>query len=218
MPDLSPAPMPPSLDLGIFGGTFDPPHIGHMIIAQAACDALGLDQVLFVPAADPPHKQGISLTPSDQRWAMLDQAITDNPRFVLSDIDMARPGPHYTVDMLRIVKDRYPKRELYFVLGSDALRDFATWRDPGGIIAQARLAVVVRPGANVDLASLDAKVPGLAARSVFVDAPEIDISGTLLREWLRTNHSIRYLVPDTVEQYIAKNALYRNSDHVQEPS
>ncbi len=161
--------------VGVFGGTFDPPHLGHLILAEAVCDVLGLEQVLFVLAADPPHKQGMSLTAASHRLAMLERAIVGNPRFVLSDVDIARPGPHYTVDTLR-------------------------------------------PEVQIDLAALDDKVPGLAARSVLVNAPEIGISGTLLRERLHANLSIRYLVPDAVEQYIAENALYRNSDHVQESS
>ncbi len=204
--------------VGVFGGTFDPPHLGHLILAEAVCDVLGLEQVLFVLAADPPHKQGMSLTPATQRLAMLKRAIVGNPRFALSDADIARPGPHYTVDTLHILKDHFPAHQLYFLLGSDALRDFPTWHNPAGIIAQAHLAIVQRPDVQVDLAVLDAKVPGLAARSVLVNAPEIGISGTLLRERLHANLSIRYLVPDAVEQYIAENALYRNSDHVQESS
>ena len=204
--------------VGVFGGTFDPPHLGHLILAEAVCDVLGLEQVLFVLAADPPHKQGMSLTAASHRLAMLERAIAGNPRFALSDVDIARPGPHYTVDTLHILKDHFPSHQLYFLLGSDALRDFPTWHNPGGIIAQAHLAIVQRPEVQIDLAALDDKVPGLAARSVLVNAPEIGISGTLLRERLHADHSIRYLVPDAVEQYIAENALYRNSDHVQEPS
>lgn len=196
--------------LGILGGTFDPPHLGHLILAETACDALELTQVLFVPAADPPHKRDLVLTPIEHRLAMLDHAIEGNSRFAISDVDMARPGPHYTVDTLHILKEHNPGAELFFILGGDALHDLVGWRDPGGIIAQARLAAMGRPGAKVDLASLEAKLPGISPRIVFVDAPSIGISATLIRDHLHQGRSIRYLVPYPVENYIMEHALYAN--------
>jgi nicotinate-nucleotide adenylyltransferase len=196
--------------LGILGGTFDPPHLGHLILAETACDALDLTRVLFVPAADPPHKRDLVLTPIEHRVAMLKSAIEGNPRFAISDVDMARSGPHYTVDTLRILKEQNPDSELYFILGGDALHDLVDWRYPGGIIAQARLAAMGRPGAKVDLASLEAKLPGISHQVVFVDAPSIGISATLIRDNLHQSRSIRYLVPDPVEKYIMEHKLYAN--------
>jgi nicotinate-nucleotide adenylyltransferase len=196
--------------LGVLGGTFDPPHLGHLILAESACDKLGLDQVLFVPAADPPHKHNLTITQIEHRLTMLAAAIGDNPRFALSDIDITRSGPHYTADTLRLLNEKYPHADLYFILGGDALRDLATWHEPAEIIKWARLAAMGRPGATLDLASIYEKLPGLADRLVFVNAPVIGISATLLRERLRAGHSIRYLVPDSVERYIMEHGLYRN--------
>ncbi len=196
--------------IGILGGTFDPPHLGHLILAETACDALDLEQVLFVPAADPPHKHSLPLTDIKYRVAMVQEAIANNPRFALSQVDISRPGPHYTVDMLRILHEQLPAAELYFLLGADSLRDIATWHDPAGIIAQARLAVMRRPGSVFDLSGLEAELPGIAKRAVFVDAPVIGISATILRERLRAGRSIRYLVPEAVERYITAHDLYKD--------
>src|SRR5258708_22976110 len=121
MADRSKHSNPLAPGVGVFGGLFAPPHLGHLILAEAVCDVLGLEQVLFVLAADPPHKQGMSLTAASHRLAMLERAIVGNPRFVLSDVDIARPGPHYTVDTLHILKDRFPSHQLYFLLCSDSL-------------------------------------------------------------------------------------------------
>ncbi len=204
MADLSPA----RHALGIFGGTFDPPHVGHLILAESACDALNLSQVLFVPAADPPHKHNLAITPIQHRLAMLQIAIADNPRFAISDVDLARPGPHYTADTLRILHEQHANAALYFLLGGDSLHDLPTWREPDKIIAQAKLAVVRRPGAALDLAKLEGQLPGIADCIVFVDAPIVGISATTLRERMRRGHSIRYQVPEAVERYIATNQLY----------
>jgi nicotinate-nucleotide adenylyltransferase len=186
--------------------------MGHLILAESACDELGLDQVLFVPAADPPHKHNLSITSIEHRLAMLAGAIADNPRFALSDIDITRPGPHFTADTLRLLSEKNPGMDLYFILGGDALRDLTTWHEPAEIIKWARLAAMGRPGATLDLAAIYEKLPGLADRLAFVDAPVIGISATSLRERLRAGHSIRYLVPDSVERYIMEHGLYRNDN------
>jgi nicotinate-nucleotide adenylyltransferase len=204
----------PRQAIGVFGGTFDPPHLGHLILAESACDVLSLDRVLFVLAADPPHKRTIPITPVEHRLPMLNSAISANPRFVLSDVDMARPGPHYTVDTLRILQEQYPSADFYFLLGGDSLRDMPSWYAPEGIIAQARLAVMGRQGSNIDLDGLESRLPGIIDRLVFVDAPAIGISATDLRERLRVGQSIRYLVPEAVRLYIEEHRLYRN--HVDE--
>lgn len=132
--------------IGILGGTFDPPHIGHLLMAEFAADALGIDRVLFVPAANPPHKPGTVRVSAAHRLAMVSLAVGSNPLFALSLIDIDRPGPHYTVDLLGILCDQYPDAELYFILGSDSLRSLPQWRHPDELIRRARLAVVERPG------------------------------------------------------------------------
>ncbi len=198
--------------LGILGGTFDPPHLGHLILAEAAYEALGLTCVLFLPAADPPHKFTQPITPIKHRMAMLRAAMTANPHFAVSDVDATRPGPQYTVDTLAILHAQRPKADLYFLMGGDSLRDFLSWRDPVGIIRQARLAVMRRPGSTVDLTALAEKLPGIADRVLFVDAPVIGIAATTLRERVRAGLSIRYQVPKAVERYIAEHGLYRDAD------
>ena len=203
--------------LGVLGGTFDPPHVGHLILAEAAYGALSLDQVLFVPAAEPPHKHKLPITEVKHRVAMVQAAISDNPHFALCDVDMTRPGPHYTVDTLRLMREHFAGADLYFVLGGDSLRDIATWNEPAGIIAQARLAVMRRPGTTLDLSDLEAALPGVSERIAFVDAPVIGISATSLRERLRTGRSVRYQVPDLVERYILAHLLYRDEQPISQP-
>jgi nicotinate-nucleotide adenylyltransferase len=192
--------------LGILGGTFDPPHVGHLILAETACDALDLESVLFVPAADPPHKGEV--TPVEHRIAMLNAAIAGNPRFTISRADIDRPGPHYTVDMVHIIQDQNPGCVLYLLMGGDSLHHFVTWRDPGGIAAVAKIAVMSRPGSSPDLRRLTDAVPTLRDRVVFVDAPVIGISATSIRDNIAASHSVRYQLPDTVIDYIAANKLY----------
>lgn len=195
--------------LGVLGGTFDPPHLGHLILAESAASTLGLDRVLFVPAGDPPHKRGRAITATPHRLAMLERAIAGNPRFAVSRVDVDRPGPHYTVDMLALLGKAHPGAQLYFILGGDSLADLVTWRDPVGVVASSRLAVMRRPGALVDLDVLEQRVPGVRARTDLADAPLIGISGTSLREQLAQGRSIRYQVPDAVLEYIESRGLYR---------
>lgn len=194
--------------LGVLGGTFDPPHIGHLILAETAINGLGLEQVIFVPAGEPPHKQDRPLTPAAQRFAMMERAIAGNPRFSISRVDMDRPGPHYTADMLSLLRQQNPGHNLYFLMGADSLNDLSVWRAPAWIIAQAQIAVMRRTGTVINLDTLAAKVPGLRERVTFVDAPTIDISATMLRDTVRAGLSIRYQVPDAVLEYIAKYRLY----------
>jgi nicotinate-nucleotide adenylyltransferase len=140
---------------------------------------------------------------------MVEAAIARNPAFEVSRVDLDRLGPHYTVDMLRILKRAHRDPELFFLIGGDSLTEFASWRDPSGIVAQARLAVMERPGWEADLASLAAGVPGIRDRLTSLDAPYLEISGTDLRRRVRAGLPIRYLVPPRVEQYVRKHKLYR---------
>jgi nicotinate-nucleotide adenylyltransferase len=196
--------------IGILGGTFDPPHLGHLILAETACDMLSLSVVLFVPVGDPPHKPDAVITDVQHRVAMVNAAIVGNPRFTVSDIDITRPAPHYSVDTVRLIHEHHPDATLYFLIGGDSLKDIPTWHEPQRIYQQAQLAVMSRPGAAIDMVALEKQLPGIRDRIVFVEAPEIGISATLIRERLRNNHSIRYLVPNGVEEYIIEHRLYQN--------
>ncbi|MBX3084831.1 MAG: nicotinate-nucleotide adenylyltransferase [Anaerolineae bacterium] len=196
--------------IGVFGGTFDPPHLGHLLLAENAADALGLTQVLFTPAADPPHKEAEAVSPAPHRVKMVELAIEDNPRFALARIDLDRPGPHYTADTMRLMQQLRPDADLYFLMGGDALRDFPKWHQPADILRYARLGVMRRPGAVIDLSKIEVVIPGITDHIRFVDAPEIGISATTIRERLHDGQSIRYQVTAKVERYIMEHHLYRN--------
>ena len=195
--------------LGILGGTFDPPHYGHLVLAETARVQLGLDRVLFVVAGRPPHKPSRPITPDTHRVAMVEVAIADNPAFTVSRVDMDRPGPHYTVETLSLLRREYPEAELFFLIGGDSLAQFLTWRDPAGILRQARLAVMPRPGYEPDLAALEQVVPDAHERLAWLDAPYLDVSASDLRRRVREGLPIRYLVPPPVEAYVRERCLYR---------
>jgi nicotinate-nucleotide adenylyltransferase len=197
--------------LGILGGTFDPPHIAHLLTAEAAREHLGLEHVLWVPAASPPHKEGLRFAAASHRVQMVRLAIRGHAAFAVSLMDVQRPGPHYTVDMLRLLARAYPGPELFFLAGSDSLRDLVQWREPAGIVSLARFVVMDRPGVTVDLKPLEAQVPGLERSVMFVPAPQIDISSTHIRSRIASGRSIRYMVPAAVEEYIHRHRLYLDS-------
>ncbi len=194
--------------LGILGGTFDPPHLAHLVMAEQAREQLKLERVLFVPAGQQPLKHHRTTTPVELRVAMTQLAIAGNPAFELSRVDVDRPGPHYTADMLALIHRAYPGDALYLLIGSDSLRDLLTWHDPARIVAQARLAVMRRPGVEPDLQALEAALPGITERVDWVDAPGLDISSSDLQRRVRARLSIRYLVPKAVESFILEQGLY----------
>jgi nicotinate-nucleotide adenylyltransferase len=194
--------------IGILGGTFDPIHYGHLIIAEAAMDQLGLDRIEFLPANDPPHKPEGSVSPARHRAAMVQTAIDPVDYFELNCIEMERAGPSYTVDSLeQLVRER-PQDSFWFIIGGDSLRDLPSWRSPERILELASLAVIDRPGAIYDLAGLEGLVPGLRQRIALVEAPLIDISATLLRRRFAAGGSIRFQTPDSVIAYMTANGLY----------
>lgn len=194
---------------GVIGGTFDPPHIGHLILAEFARAELGLSEVVFIPASEPPHKTEQEVLPVEHRLAMVRLAIATNPHFVLSKIDIERPGPNYTVETLQLLRQRWGETvEIFFIMGLDSLVDFPTWYQPEQIIRLCRLAVMARPGYQVDMAALERAVPGISDRLVFIPAPLIGISSTNIKERVRRGETIKYLVPHAVEIYIHDHHLY----------
>jgi nicotinate-nucleotide adenylyltransferase len=198
------------MTLGVFGGSFDPVHFGHLRMAEEARIQAGLDRVLFVPTQVSPFKVGRTVTPGEQRLEMLHIALADNPAFAASDVELTRPGPSYTVDTLRLLKEQYPTAELFFLTGTDAVRDLPKWRQPEEILSLARFLVAARPG--VDKADVLHALPDLwEARIAFIEMPELDISSTYLRERLRDGRSVRYLLPRAVEEYIVSRGLYRET-------
>jgi nicotinate-nucleotide adenylyltransferase len=195
--------------LGIIGGTFDPPHYGHLVLAENGRVQLDLDQVLFVPAAQPPHKPEQPITAARHRVAMVKAAIADNVAFQLSRVDLDRAGPNFTVDMLGIFRETCPQASFFFLMGGDSLAEFLSWRDPAGIVQQAHLGVMKRPGWEADVATLQEQLPGIGERLAWLDTPHLKISGTDLRRRVREGLPIRYLVPHAVRRYVAEHGLYR---------
>lgn len=194
--------------LGILGGTFDPPHYGHLALAENARAQLALDRVLFVPAGQQPLKQDRAISPVHHRVAMVDAAIARNPAFAISLVDVERPGPHYTVDMLQLLRKAYPKAEMFFLIGSDSLVQLPEWRDPAEIVRQANLVVMNRPGSEVDADALQQAVPGIRERLIWLDAPHLDIAASDLRRRVRAGLPIDQMVPPEVMVYILKSGLY----------
>ena len=196
--------------LGIMGGTFDPPHYGHLFAALEAAHVLSLERVLFIPTAQPPHKVSDPVTAAEHRAAMIGLSIADNPRFELSNLELERGGLSYTIQTARELHRRHPDAELHFIVGMDSLAELPTWYEPAAILKIARLAAVYRSGVEeVDLRKLETQVPGAQARISIIPMPGLDISSTDLRERIRDGRPIRYLVPDPVVDYVAEHAIYR---------
>ena len=197
---------------GILGGTFDPVHEGHLALAAEARAVLDLGHVLFVPNADPPHKQDQRVTPSMHREAMVSLAIEGRPGFVLSRIELERPGPSYAVDTVADLagQSRADGRpEPWFVLSAEVLDDFHTWRQPERVLDLCRIAVAPRPGAEpLDQSWVTQHYPGREDRFAFLPGPELDIAATDIRERVARGEPIDTLVPDSVASYIAAQGLY----------
>jgi nicotinate-nucleotide adenylyltransferase len=200
------------LKLGLLGGTFDPIHTGHLLIAQVTQDALQLDRVLFVPAGNPPHKQGQPTTTATHRQKMVELALADNPGFELCTVDLDRPGPHFSVDMLAIVRARYhlTPDDIFFIIGGDSLADLPGWHQPAQLIRACRLVALHRPGYQPDVRDIEQELPGLSARLTWLPSPMIDLASSHIRAAIAQGRSIRYQVPEAVRVYIEQNKLYRD--------
>jgi nicotinate-nucleotide adenylyltransferase len=208
--------------VGILGGTFDPIHYGHLVIAEQVREALALDRVLFIPAAVPPHRIGLAITPAEHRAALVGLAIAGNPRFAISRVELERDGPSYTADTLEILADEASRegvaRELFFILSSEALAALETWHDPGRVLTLCRLAVVPRPGTPLPTeAELTTRFGDRAGRILEVATVPLAHSASAVRSRAAAGLSIRYLVPPAVEEYIRGHRLYR-SDNPSEDS
>ena len=201
--------------VGIMGGTFDPIHVGHLILGEAAWRQFGLDQVWYMPAGNPPHKQNRAGRASDgQRVEMVRLAIQSNPHFVLSLQEMNADGYSYTYRTLERLREQYPDTDLYFIMGADSLEDFDSWREPSRIVQNCQVVVATRN--QMDQTAFDELLEKRRAqfRHDFrkLDTPNLDVSSRHLREMIRSRESIRYYVPDNVLQYIIQEKLYLLSD------
>jgi nicotinate-nucleotide adenylyltransferase len=197
--------------LGLFGGTFDPVHVGHLVLAEQCREQCGLDQVWFIPSGQPPHKRQAPLTPGRMRQEMLEFAIAGHADFAVSDIELDRTGPSYTVETLQQLHEEDAGRELFFLMGADSLADLAGWREPERIAELATIVAVNRGDRPLpDPAALVHLVGERIARRVqFVTMPGIDLSASDIRRRARDGRSLRYLVPRPVEIYIQEHRLYR---------
>lgn len=195
--------------IGIFGGTFDPPHVGHQILADEAVAQLNLDRLLWVLTPDPPHKQGQMITGLDCRLEMVKAATANNSAFELSRVDIDRHGPHYAVDTVQIIKEQFPSAELFYIIGGDSLHDLPSWYHPQQLLAEVDgLAVMHRPGDQIDLRLLEEKLPGIGAKIRYIDAPLLEISSRQIRERISAGEGYRYYLPPAVLNIIQRENLY----------
>lgn len=198
--------------IGVLGGTFDPPHIGHLLLAEYTLEALSLDMVLFVPAGVQPLKPDIR-SMVNHRLNMVELAIEGNPHFAISRVDIDREGPHYSADTLPLIQIDYPDAELFFLMGGDNLRDFTKWIRADEVAEHARLAVMRRSDEAISADMHDKVIPNLSDHIDIVDTPLLSIwlSSTHVVERLKNQQSVRYLVPDTILDYINDHNLYAES-------
>ncbi len=198
------------MKIGVLGGTFDPVHRGHIMVAEAARDSLSLDRLLVVPAGQPPFKGDEPVTPAEHRLAMLRLAVAGMPGVEVSTIEMERPGPSYTVDTIAELSEQYGEDdEIYFVIGWDSLEQLPGWRETERILGMCKLAAVPRPGwEKPDVPALEEKLPGISQRVVLLDKPHVDISASAIRKMAADGKSIESLVPESVAEYIKEHKLY----------
>ncbi|MCV0403369.1 MAG: nicotinate-nucleotide adenylyltransferase [Chloroflexi bacterium] len=196
--------------IGVFGGTFDPPHVGHLWLAAMAADAVGLDRVLFMPAAQPPHKGERLVTRAADRLLMTRLAIDGDPAFELSGLEMERPGPSYTIDSIVDLKRLHPDDELLLVMAADSLEQIDTWREPDRLLDEVRWIVGPRPGTKPpDPARLAERFGERASRIELLNGPALDVSASEIRRRVAAGETIRYLVPRDVEEMIIERGMYR---------
>lgn len=196
--------------IGLFGGTFDPPHIGHLVLAAEAVSQFKLDKLLWVLTPDPPNKLGKPITPLTHRLPMLQGMIAHNPAFELSRIEIDRPGPHYTIDTVRLLAKQEGDAEIYLLIGGDSLWDLPNWRLCADLVAEvSKIGVMRRPGDFTDLAPLEEKLPGVTAKVHFIEALLQNVSSREIRRRITTGEMYRYYLAPEVYEYIESNHLYR---------
>jgi len=200
--------------IGILGGSFNPIHMGHLLLAQCALEDFDLEKILFMPCFIQPHKDPMMLAPTEHRVAMLERALQDNLQFELLDIEIVRGGPSFAVDSVREVRRLYPEAELFFIIGADTLTELHLWRDIYALLELCSFATISRPGSDIaeltepDL-NLDPPWPSKLLASV-ARGRMVDISSSDIRHRVAEGMSIRYLVPALVEMYITEHRLYQN--------
>ena len=197
------------MNVGILGGTFDPIHLGHLILAEEARVQLRFNEIFFVPAGQPWLKAGRSITPAFHRVEMVRRAIVGNPHFKLCTLEVERSGPSYTVDTLVALREQLgTEANFFFILGRDTLADLPSWKEPNRLLQMCHFVVAPRISPGINLDSLEASVPGIKNNIIQLDMPVIEISSSVIRQRLAQGLSIRYLVPHEVERYITERKVY----------
>jgi nicotinate-nucleotide adenylyltransferase len=196
--------------IGIFGGTFDPPHVGHLILAEECRSQLQLDLLLWAVTDNPPHKRYTNVSPIEQRVALVEKAIHGNPAFLLSRIDIDRPGPHYAIDTMNLLHKEYPDSQLFYLMGGDSLHDLPTWQRPQDFLRVCDgIGVMRRHEDDVDLESLEKVMPGISKKVNIVEAPILEISSKQIRQRISEGMGYRYYLRDAVYQAILDLGLYK---------
>jgi nicotinate-nucleotide adenylyltransferase len=198
--------------LGIYGGTFDPIHYGHLLLAERCREELQLDEVWFIPAGVSPHKVGKPLSPGKARVQMVEFAVSGFPEFRVSKLELERTGPSYTVQTLEQLRAADPSRELFLLMGADSVAELATWREPQRILELAQVVAVNRAGEPPDLSSIEPLCREVGRPIRVVEMPAVDFSASEIRERVAEGRSIRFLTPRPVEMFIRQNKLYQNAD------
>ena len=196
--------------VGVYGGTFDPPHNGHLILAEAACTQLKLKRVIWVLTRRSPHKLDHSITPVEIRIQLLQAALVGNSNYDISRVEIDRPSPYYAVDTVRLLQYTFPDEGLVYLMGGDSLNDLPSWHKPRDLVAACHaIGVMLRPGYTVDLDFLETKIPGLKEKIKWINIPPIEISASMIRKNIRQNLPYRKLLPASVAELIEKYKLYR---------
>jgi nicotinate-nucleotide adenylyltransferase len=196
--------------IGLFGGTFDPPHVGHLILAEECRTQLQLDLLLWAVTDNPPHKQYKNVSPVEQRVALVEKAIHGNPAFQLSRIDIDRPGPHYAIDTMNLLRQEYPNSQLFYLMGGDSLHDLPSWLRPQDFLrACDGIGVMRRHEDDVDLESLEKVLPGISKKVNIVEAPILEISSKQIRQRIAEGMGYRYYLRDAVYHAISDLGLYK---------
>ncbi|HMN11730.1 MAG TPA: nicotinate-nucleotide adenylyltransferase [Bellilinea sp.] len=199
------------LRIGIFGGSFNPPHIGHLVLASEAYDQLHLDKVLWMVTGNPPHKPLDGMLDGESRSKMVELSIRGNCKFELSRIEMDRPGPHFAYETVRLVRAEYPGSELTYLIGEDSLRDLPKWKHPNLLIAEVdHLGVMSRENVETDLTELESVIPGIKSKVCYINTPEIHISSTEIRTRIAGGREYRYFLHPAVYQSIRRGKYYKN--------
>ena len=199
--------------IGIMGGTFDPIHVGHLITAEMVRSSASLDEVVFIPSARPPHKDGARAASAEDRLIMTERAVQDNPYFSVSDMELKREGPSYTVDTIAELRARLDDAELFFITGADAMNDLYRWHEPKRLLCSCQFIVATRQGAPLDELLLTEQFTAEERSHIQVlPTPHLEISSSVIRARIRAGLSVRHLVPRAVEEYIEKRGLYREHD------